>query len=358
MNRQDKGDVTIKWQAWNDGTGATQSVQLILSEGDSSFTIDPSIEFNRIYVENWDDPSNATDGGRFSASSVTISKLILPSDKSLDFDILATDGDGDVTGANNRYVHVVGDTELGTFNLKATAGDDVIAGSSLHDVLSGDSGNDIADYSDSSASISINLDDDGNASGVLGLFAAPEDGQIGGGHADGDALSSIEGIIGGHAGDVLAGNINANYISAGEGNDAIYGEGGDDILIGGHGADEITGGSGRDTFKYMAGDLDGTVDHILDFHLGADANADIIELHGLLAGANNSNLNEFLEIDNPRFDTDTGKMTADLLVDIDGADGSASPVHIATITMTGVAETATGEDILSSMLANDQVKIG
>ena len=143
VGRQDQGDVTIKWTAFNDLTGGTESGQLTYRGADGSFTIDPSIDFNRIKVENIDDPLNAADGGRFSATNVTLVKAILPSDQYLNFELSATDNDGDVTSVSNLSVHVVAQSAPSTFTLTGTEVDDAIAGSTFGDTLIGGDGDDL-----------------------------------------------------------------------------------------------------------------------------------------------------------------------------------------------------------------------
>ena len=48
------------------------------------------------------------------------------------------------------------------------------------------------------------------------------------------------------------------------------------------GEDIMTGGAGSDAFKYALHDLDGSNDHITDFHFGADG--DNLDLSSLFAG--------------------------------------------------------------------------
>lgn len=68
-------------------------------------------------------------------------------------------------------------------------------------------------------------------------------------------------------------------LEGGEGNDILTGLGGDDelvggggsdLLIGGPGRDEMTGGAGPDVFQWATGDLDGSLDTILDFTISED----------------------------------------------------------------------------------------
>ena len=143
----------------------------------------------------------------------------------------------------------------------------------------------------------------------------------------------------------------------------LHGGSGDDVLVGGLGADAMTGGEGSDTFKYAAGDLDGSsVDHILDFHVAATGDGgDVLDFTGVLSGANSGNLANYLQFDNV-VDNHDGTITANLNVDVDGSESGSTPTHVATVTMTGVDAGADavfdGADILNAMIHNDEIKIG
>ncbi|PWS22217.1 hypothetical protein DKP78_19545, partial [Enterococcus faecium] len=89
--------------------------------------------------------------------------------------------------------------------------DRLVAGEGA-DVLDGGTGTDIADYSGSTARVTVNL-----ASGVNS-----------GGYAQGDVLRSIEEVVGSDFNDTLTGDASANILTAGAG---------DDMLEGGSGAD-------------------------------------------------------------------------------------------------------------------------
>ena len=82
---------------------------------------------------------------------------------------------------------------------------------------------------------------------------------LNGGHATGDTLISIEGLIGSAYGDNLFGNDEANELRGGGGGDMLFGNGGADILRGGDGADELNGGRQNDTLDGGSGNdiLDG-----------------------------------------------------------------------------------------------------
>ncbi|MCC7321293.1 MAG: Hint domain-containing protein [Rubellimicrobium sp.] len=153
----------------------------------------------------------------------------------------------------------------GNDTLIGGTGDDILAGGAGADVLSGGQGMDYADYSASDAGVQIDLG---------GNTAA-------GGHAAGDTLSGIDGIIGSAHDDVLIGydgmgtgaDSFTNVFYGGAGNDFLDGRGGDDSLFGGTGNDTILGGAGNDLLDGGDGDdtLDGgTGNDILDGGAGND----------------------------------------------------------------------------------------
>ena len=77
----------------------------------------------------------------------------------------------------------------------------------------------------------------------------------------------IEEAIGGFGKDIITGNITANVLYGGAGNDFIDGEAGDDSIVGGLGDDKLFGGTGSDIFKYSKGDGNDT---IIDFNSAID----------------------------------------------------------------------------------------
>ncbi|WP_323038290.1 Hint domain-containing protein [Gemmobacter sp.] len=130
----------------------------------------------------------------------------------------------------------------GADTLLGEAGNDTLMGSAGADVMSGGSGMDYADYSGSSAAVSVDL-----ASGTGS-----------GGHAEGDSLAGIDGLYGsahddtlrgydGQSSDPLDGYTNIFY--GGAGNDILDGRGGDDQLYGGADNDTLIGGSGNDLME-------------------------------------------------------------------------------------------------------------
>ena len=107
-------------------------------------------------------------------------------------------------------------------------GDDVLKGGADADRLDGGDGVgvDIADYSNGSTGVVVNL------------FA----GTASGGDAQGDSLLGIENLSGSQGNDSLVGDSGRNALPGGNGNDA---------LIGGRGEDYLTGGAGADRFLYI-----------------------------------------------------------------------------------------------------------
>ena len=88
--------------------------------------------------------------------------------------------------------------------------------------MDGGAGVDAADYSKSTAGVSVSL--------ATGLGA--------GGFAEGDKLVGIENLIGSAFADRLTGDANANSLKGGAGNDVLVGSGGGDVMNGGEGIDK------------------------------------------------------------------------------------------------------------------------
>jgi Ca2+-binding RTX toxin-like protein len=113
--------------------------------------------------------------------------------------------------------------------LSGEAGNDRLNGGAGNDVLDGGDGLDRADYLGSGA-ITVNL----------ALTTAQATGQ------GDDTLSNIEHVTSGTGNDRLTGNLLANSLVSGDGNDTLSGAAGDDSLNGGLGNDQLTGGLGND----------------------------------------------------------------------------------------------------------------
>lgn len=141
------------------------------------------------------------------------------------------------------------DGGLGDDHLFGNNGDDRLTGGSGADHLDGGAGNDLAIYSASTAAVTIDLS--------VSLAT--------GGHATGDTLVGIEGLLGSQYDDKLSGDNADNWLD---------GSGGTDIL---------KGNGGADTFHFASSGtgLGPQADTILDF---SQAEGDKIGLHGLKPG--------------------------------------------------------------------------
>jgi len=132
------------------------------------------------------------------------------------------------------------------------AGDDILAGGLDNDTINGGPGSDTISYSDRGAGVVVTCNllttTCGAAGGEADVFNTVS------------MMPDIENIRGGDGNDVLTGNVNANIIwgglgndtiNAGDGSDTVYGQAGNDIIHGDNDDDIIAGGDGTDT---LAGD--------------------------------------------------------------------------------------------------------
>ncbi|MEP1930385.1 MAG: hypothetical protein ABJJ37_03810 [Roseibium sp.] len=108
--------------------------------------------------------------------------------------------------------------------ITARDGDDDIEGLGGADQIDGGPGTDWAYYTNSDAAVNVSL-----------LIRTGS-----GGHAEGDTLVNIEGVVGSAFDDTLTGNDSAND---------ILGAGGDDVIDGGAGKDNLRGEAGNDTLR-------------------------------------------------------------------------------------------------------------
>ena len=224
--------------------------------------------------------------------------------------LFGEDGNDSLTGEDGADLLAGG---LGDDALYGGAGNDRLLGDPGSDTMDGGQGMDWADYSASTAGVSVDL-----AAGT-GL----------GGDAEGDALYGIDALLGSAYDDTLSGfdgfSINpadpyTNVFFGNAGNDLLDGRGGDDslyggadndtieggagadlveggtgadLLYGGDGVDTLLGGDGNDTLQSGAGadSLDGgTGDETFVIGLGSDAFGDTI------AGGENSADNDVLDL--------------------------------------------------------------
>ncbi|MFI0849332.1 beta strand repeat-containing protein [Mesorhizobium sp. IMUNJ 23232] len=142
---------------------------------------------------------------------------------------------------------------------------DFLIGGSGGDFLDGGAGIDAADYSTSSAGVTVKL------TGGLG------DAGIGThGDAEGDFLVGIENIQGSVHSDTLEGDGFGNAINGLSGDDTLRGLSGNDILAGQVGADTIDGGDGIDTAAYDSSGAGVTISLLIGTGEGSDAQGDAL----------------------------------------------------------------------------------
>ncbi|RYF93857.1 MAG: hypothetical protein EON95_07450 [Caulobacteraceae bacterium] len=120
---------------------------------------------------------------------------------------------------------------LGNDSLYGLGGDDLLAGAAGDDRLDGGDGFDTADYSDAAAGVTVRL------------AQATRQNTVGAGR---DLLVSVEGVVGSDFNDTLSGDAWSNRLQGGAGDDRLDGLGGVDVLEGGAGNDRLVGGDGDD----------------------------------------------------------------------------------------------------------------
>ena len=122
--------------------------------------------------------------------------------------------------------------------LNGGGGNDLLRGGEGADTLNGGDGADTADYRDSDAGVTINLNS-GSATG---------------GYAAGDTFVDVEHVFGSSHNDDLTGDSGDNLLVGNAGDDILFGLAGSDTLIGGEGADQLIGGGGADIADYRTSD--------------------------------------------------------------------------------------------------------
>jgi Ca2+-binding RTX toxin-like protein len=126
-------------------------------------------------------------------------------------------------------------------------------GGVLHNVFwfSGQGGTDLVDASTATRGVTINLS-------FAGLEISTQE-------------ETIENATGGSGGDTLVGNVLANHLLGGEGNDpTVFGGAGNDFIEGGPGNDGLDGSTGGDTVSYVNATGGMNIDNQAGFTSGAD----------------------------------------------------------------------------------------
>ncbi|MCL1886482.1 MAG: retention module-containing protein [Betaproteobacteria bacterium] len=185
-----------------------------------------------------------------------------------------------------------------------------------------------------------------------------------------------------HVGVVTGQDVAQQHVIVGtDGDDILTGTAGDDILIGGLGNDIIDGGAGdnilsgglgNDTFVYTLESLDGKTvgDTITDFHvgqIGADGNADILDISQLLTGIGQSNVSLTDLVDqgylklSVNADHENSKAIVTLEVDRDGSAGAAydmqmlATIHMENVTFDPGSSASFEQQLLDQLMNNNQI---
>jgi len=240
------------------------------------------------------------------------------------------EGDDVISGAG-----LDGNSPIGLpFHLYGGEGDDTLTGGSGRDrlvgqadsdILDGGEGRDIAGYFGSSTGVEVELPQQGET--TTGSR----------GDAEGERLTSVEGLAGTHYDDVLVGNSEANVLvgrggddllRGGEGRDTLLGDGGDlddypqanppgnDRLRGGQGADRLNGGPGFDLLDYKGADSGVRVSLKRGTGRGGDAEGDVF---GAVEGIVGSGHADVLT-GNSRANLIQGRRGNDVIYGLAGAD--------------------------------------
>ena len=137
-------------------------------------------------------------------------------------------------------------------------GDDELLGDAGADTLSGGPGADTADYSSTSASLTITIDGRAND----------------GARNERDSVAlDVENVLGGSGNDSITGSPAANELDGGTGDDTITGGSGDDLIDGGTGNDSVSGGIGNDAIDGGTGNdslVGGVGNDVIDGGIGDD----------------------------------------------------------------------------------------
>ncbi|MGQ0533331.1 MAG: M10 family metallopeptidase C-terminal domain-containing protein [Caulobacteraceae bacterium] len=189
-------------------------------------------------------------------------------------------------------------------HVNGEGGDDTLIGGAGADTVIGGAGYDTASYEDATAGVVADL------SNPLGTT----------GDAAGDTFSGVEGLRGSGFADTLRGNVIANTIRGGAGADVIDGRGGADTLNGGAGVDTLTGGLDNDSFVFHSGQANG--DTVLDFSGAGALAGDMLVFEGYGTAADGAS---FTRIDATRWMiTSADGLTTDIITLLNGASVDAS----------------------------------
>jgi Ca2+-binding RTX toxin-like protein len=193
---------------------------------------------NTVFSYQWQGSSNGTTWSKLgSGASLVVTQAML----SQQIKLIATytDAQGFTDGVSALYGTAGNDNlRAGSYNTYLTGldGNDHLYNGFGNDILDGGNGKDLADYSQATASVTVNL----------GLTTAQNttDHQM-------DTLLNIEDARGSNLyANTLIGNAVGNSLFGGDSNDTLNGGAGNDALVGGAGNDVLDGGIGTDMAYY------------------------------------------------------------------------------------------------------------
>jgi Ca2+-binding RTX toxin-like protein len=214
--------------------------------------------------------------------------------------------------------------------IKGNAGFNVLRGLAGNDTLNGDGGNDTLFGGAGADSLDGGADSDeaNYTESTAGITVSLLTGAGFGGHAEGDTLVGIERLEGSNFADTLTGDFGENILRGGEQDDNLNGSRGDDSLYGDEGDDILTGGSGSD---YIVGGTNGSVGDTVSFvNSRAAVVVTIFEAgvagnrigSGVGTGTDEGNGDDFREIENIRGSNFDDILTGDNLANaINGLNG-------------------------------------
>ncbi len=209
--------------------------------GDGADRLDGDGNDDKLYGENGDDTLDGGDGNDILEGGADDDRL--DGGKGVDtlrggdgFDVLNGGDWNDSLFGGALDDSLFGDS--GNDYLDGGSGNDYLEGGWGADTIKGQDGvRDVVGYAQSGYAVGINL-------GA---------GTAWGGHAQGDKISGVEGVVGSNFSDTLVGNGLDNQLYGGKGNDVVRGWSGRDELYGDEGNDSLRGDNQDDTLFGGAG---------------------------------------------------------------------------------------------------------
>ncbi|QTD57489.1 cadherin domain-containing protein [Parasphingorhabdus cellanae] len=303
------GDPQMVDQVWEDGALASYTIP------ETAF-IDLDLGDPLVFVASLVDDSAIPAWLDFNATTRTFSGTPPLADAGSVFEIKVAASDQGYSISDSFLITI---TEALGANVVGTASDDILNGTFRKEIIDGNAGSDLVDYSASLTAVTFDL----------------RAGSGSGGDAEGDTLVAIEGAIGSAFDDNITGSDGGDDLLGGDGADLIAGGAGDDMIKGQNGADTLLGGSGNDTI-YANANVDGSLEDVIDGGDGID--------HLLLVDSNNGATIDLSTNGSP--------------VSIEHVVGSNFNDNIIGNGYSNILNGGLGDDVISGGLGNDQLNGG